>query len=289
MERYPLDSSRRDVMKALGAGAVVSGLGGTTAAQTDSGQTDGEQGDTPSPSDGTGTVYEVETLIRGPPTNQNRPVDFFYQPTGLHIQPGDVIKFVFTTPDHNVVSYHPAFGMRRRVPTGVHAFSSPLLGWQPRSIGDDQIEPPAEMGGADGEQQDSGQQGEGGNSQQGGGQGDGQGDGGQQNGGRGGGGPREPVPSTWLYAFEMSGVYDLLCSPHETYGMAMRVVVGDTTEAPFETSDPSALPEPRAGPVELARETLTDPALEPSNIVEQGTVAWESLEAVSGQSGQTQG
>ncbi|MBX0294540.1 plastocyanin/azurin family copper-binding protein [Haloarcula nitratireducens] len=270
MERYPLDSSRRDVMKALGAGAVLSGLGGTATAQTDDGETDaGQSSDTPSSGDGAGTVYEVETLIRGPPTNQNRPVDFFYQPTGLHVQPGDVIKFVFTTPDHNVVSYHPAFGMRRRVPTGVRAFSSPVLGWQPRSIADDQIEPPGEMGSAgEGGEQDSD---------------------GQQSGEQRGGGPREPVPSTWLYAFETPGVYDLLCSPHETYGMAMRVVVGDATEAPFETSDPNALPAPRAGPVELARETLTDPALEPSNIVEQGSVMWESLEAVGGQSGQTQG
>ncbi|MBV0922584.1 twin-arginine translocation signal domain-containing protein [Halomicroarcula limicola] len=288
MERHPLDSSRRDVMKALGAGAVLSGLGGTATAQTDDGQTDdGQGGDTPSPGDGAGTVYEVETLIRGPPTNPDRPVDFFYQPTGLHLRPGDVIKFVFTTPDHNVVSYHPAFGMRRRVPTGVHAFSSPILGWQPRSIADDQIEPPAEMdGGGEGGQGGAGQQS---GDQQGGGQGDGQGGGGPQNGGQQGGSPRGPVPSTWLYAFETPGVYDLLCSPHETYGMAMRVVVGDATEAPFETSDPSALPAPRAGPVELARETLTDPALQPSNIVEQGAVAWESLEAVGGRSGQTQG
>jgi len=61
--------------------------------------------------------------------------------------------------------------------------------------------------------------------------------------------------------------------------MAMRVVVGDVTETEFETSNPANLPEPRAGPVGLARVTLTDPALEPSNIVSEGTVLWETLES----------
>ena len=67
--------------------------------------------------------------------------------------------------------------------------------------------------------------------------------------------------------------------------MAMRVVVGDETAAPFETQDPSALPEPRVGPVGLARVTLTDPALQPSAIVEAGTVEWQSLESVQSDPG----
>jgi len=59
----------------------------------------------------------------------------------------------------------------------------------------------------------------------------------------------------------------------------MRVVVGDETETEFETSNAEALPEPRAGPVGLARVTLTDPALEPSAIVDAGRVRWDELEA----------
>lgn len=227
-------------MKAIGTGAALSVLDGTATAEEDDGMRTDRKPDT-------GTVHQVRTLVRGPATNPGRPADFFYQPTGLHVQPGDVVKFVFVTPDHSVVSYHPAFGMRRRTPTGVKAFSSPIRGWHPDSIPDDQIEPPAEMGGG----------GESGEAEEGGGCG--------------------PVPDTWLHAFETPGVYDILCSPHEAFGMAMRVVVGDVTEAPFETSDPDALSEPRAGPVGLARATLTDPALQPSNIVSEGQVAWESL------------
>lgn len=236
--------SRRTVLRALGAGGALSALGGVTVvgARDDANaqRTDANTG-VASQQSGTGTVHRIQTVISGPPTNPERPADFFYQPTGIRVQPGDVLAFEFVTPDHNVVPYHPAFGMRRRVPVGVEAFSSPLLGFRPSSIPGDQIEPPAPPSGE---------------------------------GGAGG-----PVPDQFLLALGTPGVYDLLCSPHEHFGMAMRVVVGDVTETEFETDDASALPEPRAGPVELARETLTDPALAPAAIAEQGRVQWQSLAA----------
>jgi plastocyanin len=263
-------SNRRDVMKIIGAGTVLSALGGSAIAQ-ETGETESQPG-TGSVSET--TVHQVRTLISVPPTNPNRPADFFYQPTGIHVQPGDVIQFVFQTPDHNVVGYHPAFGMRRRVPTGVEAFSSPLLGWHPDSIDDDQIEPPSEMGGGEGEDGDDGTTA---GASSGVDEGDdvGEGDGASE----GDSDDAKPVPDDWLYLFEKPGVYDILCSPHESFGMVMRVVVGDVTEASFETSDPAKLPEPRRGPAGLARVTLTDPALEPAAIVRDGTVKWESLQA----------
>lgn len=250
---------RRDVVKTIGAGAAVSVLGGAAMAQEDDDGDDGADGET---GDDAGTVHTVQALISAPPTNPERPADFFFQPTGLHVEPGDVVKFVFPTPDHNVVSYHPAFGMRRRVPVGVDAFSSPLMGWRADSIADDRIEPPAAPGegeedGEDGEDAEDGDDEE----------------------------PNPPVPSTWLHAFETEGVYDILCSPHEGFGMNLRVVVGDVEEAPFETSNPDNLAPPRAGPVGLARVTLTDPALEPSNVVDQGRVPWQALSANQGDQG----
>ncbi|MDG5776727.1 hypothetical protein VB773_18415 [Haloarculaceae archaeon H-GB2-1] len=60
-------SYRRDVVKALGAGAVL-----TTGTSTALAQQDGEQTTQQTPGDGateTGTVHTVEMLIRGPPTN----------------------------------------------------------------------------------------------------------------------------------------------------------------------------------------------------------------------------
>ena len=274
MSRDTRGPYRRDVMKTIGTGAALSVVGGSAMAQEDGGDDEngedgGNGGDDGEMDDDTGTVHTVRTLIEGPATNPERPADFFFQPTGLHVQPGDVVKFVFVTPDHNVVSYHPAFGMRRRVPVGVDSFSSPLMGWRDDSIADDQIEPPAEPG-------------EGGESD---GSENGDDDGESENGNGDDGESSVPQPSTWLHAFEREGVYDMLCSPHETFGMNLRVVVGDVSEAPFETSDPDNLAPPRAGPVGLARVTLTDPALEPAAIVEQGTVAWQDLDANQGDGG----
>ena len=275
---------RRDVLKAVGAGGALAVLGGTAGAQTqmDDDETP-EDGTEEEPADGTegeNTVHVVRTLI-GPSTNPERPADFFYQPTGLSIEPGDVVKFVFETPDHNVTSYHPAFGMNRRIPSGVEPFSSPLLGWDPNSLPDDIDEPPAESAAepagdeepalvpGDPEQQGDDESETNGNET----------DAGEPADAGAVSGDGEPRPDTWLHAFETPGVYDMECAPHETFGMALRVVVGEETETDFETSDAEALPEPRAGPVGLARVTLTDPALEPENIVEQGEVLWEDLEA----------
>ncbi|MFC7098141.1 plastocyanin/azurin family copper-binding protein [Halobaculum marinum] len=247
-----IGQSRRDVLKALGVGTGLAAVGGTAAARPpDRNVAAQQEGDEDGEGEGTGVVHDVLTRIVGPPTAPGRPADFFYEPTGLHVEPGDVLRYVFTTPDHNVVAMHPAYGMQRRVPIGVAAFSSPLLGWRPDSIPGDMVDPPVE-----GEESDAdSEEGEG------------------------------PVPDEWTVTLDTPGVYDLVCSPHEGFGMAMRVVVGDVTETAFETTDPDALPEPRAGPVGLARVTLTDPALQPEAIVEAGRVEWSDLAAVQSSGG----
>jgi len=266
-------STRRDVLRLVGAGGALSLTGGIGLAQ------EGGVPQTPR------TVHDVRLLETVPPTSPERPVDFHFAPTGLHVQSGDVVRFVFETPYHTVTSYHPVFGMQRRVPTAVEAFSSPVLGWRPDSLPSGVTEPPMEApegGPAAGGNETAGNQTAGnvtttvtggtattGNAT------------GNQTGGTAGG-AENPVPSTWLYAFDEPGVYDVVCAPHETFGMVMRVVAGDVTSAPFETSNPDSLPEPRAGPAGLARVVLTDPALDPAAIVEGEQVQWLDLQANQG-------
>ncbi|MFC7227103.1 plastocyanin/azurin family copper-binding protein [Salinirubellus salinus] len=271
-------SPRRDVLRAVGAGGALAAVGGVRLAQEDDETGDGtdegtETDGTPDP-ERAGTVHDVLMLV-GPSTNEARPADFYYEPTGLQVQPGDVVRLVAATPDHNLTSYHPAFGMQRRMPVGVGPVATPILGWRPDSIAGDAVEPP---GGPEGEPTPTAT----GTSTP-----DGTATPGAD--GDGAGGPSEPVPDTYLVEFVEPGVYDFLCSPHETFGMAMRVVVGDVTEAPFETSDPTALPEPRAGPVGLARGVLTDPELEPAAIVAAGRVSFADLAVNSGGDGENGG
>lgn len=50
----------------------------------------------------------------------------------------------------------------------------------------------------------------------------------------------------WLYRFDEPGVYDVFCPPHEEYGMAMRIVVGDGAEE-FGPANPMEHERPPAG------------------------------------------
>ncbi|WP_435360207.1 cupredoxin domain-containing protein [Haloarchaeobius sp. DFWS5] len=53
--------------------------------------------------------------------------EFYFCPTGLAIDSGDVVKFDFVTGHHTVSGYHPGFGYKARVPDGVPPFSSPVM------------------------------------------------------------------------------------------------------------------------------------------------------------------
>lgn len=153
------------------------------------------------------TTHEVSLMIEpveGAPLPQ-----FFFEPSGLAIAPGDTIVFVARTPHHTVTAYQPRQGKAQRVPDGVPPFSSPLI----------------------------------------------------------------PVGSTWSYTFDVPGVYDVWCGPHEMYGMAMRIVVG-------EASGPGAVPPTDAGPggtFGAAMTVLLDPALDPLTILAKGAVPWSAI------------
>lgn len=80
---------------------------------------------------------------------------------------------------------------------------------------------------------------------------------------------------SWVYQFSTPGVYDLLCLPHVVFGMVMRVVAIDPEEHDVEDE---TFAEPSGGelPPDVTA-VLTADELDPANIVEQGTVAWEDL------------
>ena len=132
--------ARRSFLAAVGAGAAI-GLAGCA------GRADPTNSSTPMPKPaGADTIdpqfgfvgrspdaeppvepdHEVQLLIgerEGGPVPQ-----FYFDPVGLFVEAGDVVKFVVATPDHTVTAYHPALGRTQRVPDGVPAVSSPVLG-----------------------------------------------------------------------------------------------------------------------------------------------------------------
>jgi plastocyanin len=140
--------------------------------------------------------------------------EFYFEPTGLFVEPGDTVRFELATPHHNVNAYHPAFGYTQRVPEDTRAYSSPILG----------------------------------------------------------------AGEYWLYTFEQEGVHNIMCAPHELFGMVGSIVVGSATGPGANPVGEAPAPSQQSRPPEFTAATvLEDPAMAPDNIVEQGTVSWSDI------------
>lgn len=128
---------RRPLLRAVAAGAALSlGSGAASASHGGPhGRVDPYYGyPSPEPQDDLSgvvgpdtTIHEVDLLIEFPLSPEDaHPPFFYFEPTGLHVDPGDAVKFNFATPDHTITAYHPDLGWQQRVPDGVPPFSSPV-------------------------------------------------------------------------------------------------------------------------------------------------------------------
>lgn len=137
-------TGRRRLLGALGTGAVVATTGCTGLGSV--GDADGDASSTIHPSFGyAGTaeddipeevtpehtvglhVDEEKFIVRN-----ERPVGvefgaFHFEQAGLHVAPGDVVRFQLESADHTITSLHPGLGRQQRVPDGVPWFSSPVI------------------------------------------------------------------------------------------------------------------------------------------------------------------
>jgi plastocyanin len=238
---------RRGLMKVLGTGAGVAALSGTAAG---SGGRDAridevfgaaysvDESPPPGlvdhvvelhahrdtdPSDGLGDLADFPLLPDGPDPDDEPDefhTEFFFDPVGLHVEPGNVVNFATHNHEHTVTSFHPKYlplppnvpGTINRVPEG--AFTSPPY------VGDE----------------------------------------------------------SWLYKFTTEGVYDILCLPHIGFGMVMRIVVSESDDVSgFDDYGDLPLSGSVEQPLYNANLVLTDEMLDPQNIVDEGSIAWENL------------
>lgn len=126
--------ARRPLLQALGIGAAVSLGSGVAAADHEEphpphidsryGYATPNAQDVPSELE-PDHVVELH-IVPGSRRNKHGPL-FHFAPTGLSIDPGDIVQFTFTTPDHTITAYHPAHGFQRRIPEGAPPFSSPVV------------------------------------------------------------------------------------------------------------------------------------------------------------------
>lgn len=247
--------SRRGVMKLLGAGAAVSALGGTAAGQNGQNARIDEVFGAPyaaeeSPPQG---LIDHEVTLRGSPADDGgsgsmdgsgesqgtdsqpfgvheqfpltpgeggltEEAEFFFDPAGLHVKPGDVVHFaVKEDHEHTVTAFADKYAfLPTHIPGDAVGFTSPPI------VGDE----------------------------------------------------------SWLYRFDASGVYDIACLPHARFGMIARVVVSDPKQGDAEALEdygPIEGPPEGPNPFRNANLVLTAPELNPTNVVEQGEVAWADL------------
>lgn len=121
---------RRPLLKALGIGATLSLGSARVGAEQNDARIDSRYGySTPNADDIPEALqpdHEVQLLV-APPDGAGSLPFFAFDPTGLHVAPGDVVQFTFASPDHTVTAYHPGNGFQRRVPENVPPFSSPVV------------------------------------------------------------------------------------------------------------------------------------------------------------------
>lgn len=235
--------SRRRVLQLLGGGALVSAASGAAAGgggrnadiddvfgaaySTDEspprGLPDHEVGLRGPPESGTPVdEHKGFPMVDSPDDGDTKPdkevAEFYFEPVGLAVEPGDVVQFTVEEDHlHTVTSFRPKYeGLPDRIPGDASPFTAPPV------AGDE----------------------------------------------------------SWLYRFDTSGVYDIVCLPHLVLGMVMRVVVFDPrTDDRSALTDYGSFPNPPGpgDPFANAEAVLTDSALDPGDVLDAGEVAWGDL------------
>src|SRR5690606_35773876 len=70
-------------------------------------------------------IHRVELLFRR--VEGKSTPEFYFEPTGLYVEPGDTVRFVAVTADHTVTAYHRDFGKTHRVPELAEPFTTEVL------------------------------------------------------------------------------------------------------------------------------------------------------------------
>ncbi len=146
-DRIPDSVNRRRFLLGAGAAAGVGGLGAGAASQQgtpteNETATAGGDTETPAPSDDAPQVrpafgypayaeqevpFEADHTVELRERVRNERTEWFFEPVGLAVEPGDTILFRSVSPWHTVTAYHPRFGYTQRIPDDDAAVNSPVL------------------------------------------------------------------------------------------------------------------------------------------------------------------
>lgn len=130
-----------------------------------------QDGDTQEGDAQDGNVVEIRMVTDGQ--------EFYFDPVGVHIEPGTTVRWVLENDMHNTVSYSADNDKPQRIPEEAEGWASPIF---------------TEEG------------------------------------------------ATFEHTFEVEGVYDYFCTPHEALGMVGRIIVGDAEAFPAQDTSEMNFP-----------------------------------------------
>ncbi|WP_255196391.1 CHRD domain-containing protein [Halorarius litoreus] len=264
-QRTLFSTSRRRFLGAAALTGAVATVGAFEARSQEGTQTDeihpvygfpAASGDVSPPVD---PDHEVTLDIR-PVEGRERP-EFLFDPVGLAVEAGDVVRFTNALGAHTVTAYHPELERTLRVPNGANPYSSPLLAtgsyWLYRfdqpGIYDMYCIPHEEFGMVGrvmvGEPPATGT-------------------------------PEETATGTETTTAARTGTATETgteTTPSPTGTPTTGTETGTPEGTPTEPPSNGEFDLPQFPPTEAAMRVFDDPLLAPENIVEQGSVAWSDL------------
>lgn len=134
-----LVSNRRTFLTATAVGTAA--LAGCLGSDDDNGDEENGDDNGANGDDGEDELHDrygyPSTGDEEPPVEPDHEVDlvanegdgpaFYFDPVGLAVESGDVVRFNFDSPDHAVAAFHEAFGRGHRAPEDAEALSSPMM------------------------------------------------------------------------------------------------------------------------------------------------------------------
>jgi len=117
--------TRRTALKRLAVASTTVGLAGctNTGESVPSNDTENPDSGETNSSDGTGSDEPGDYTV-------GMYTDLYYDPVGLHVEPGETVSFKLVSGAHSATAYHPdnENALNRRIPEGAPAWDTTVVG-----------------------------------------------------------------------------------------------------------------------------------------------------------------
>jgi plastocyanin len=132
-----MQHSRRTAVKRIAAAAAAIGLAGCNTGADDTDETDTTTEPESEATTATAATTTATDATATSPATEAEPdytvgmyTDLYFDPVGLHVEPGETVAFELVSGAHSATAYHPdnENALRRRIPEGAPAWNTGTFG-----------------------------------------------------------------------------------------------------------------------------------------------------------------